>query len=60
MITYSDLNFEKQKTFSRRAFSVADPDIWNSLPPEIKQTENFATFKKKLKTHLFDSALSPF
>jgi len=26
--------------FSRRAFSVAGPDIWNSLPPEIRLTEN--------------------
>jgi len=42
--------------FSRRAFSVAGSDIWNSLPPEIRLTENFATFKKKLKTHLLDIA----
>jgi len=32
--------------FGRRAFSVASPDIWNSLPPKIRLTENFATFKK--------------
>jgi len=33
--------------FGRRAFSVAGPDIWNSLPSEVRLTENFATFKKK-------------
>jgi len=36
---------------------VAGPDIWNSLPPEIRLTENFPTFKK-LKTHLFHMAFS--
>jgi len=35
---------------------VAGPDIWNSLTPEIRLTDNFAKFKKKLKTHLFDMA----
>jgi len=44
--------------FGRRAFSVAGPDIWNSLPPEIRLTENFPTFRKQLKTHLFDTAFS--
>jgi len=42
----------------QRAFSVAGPDVWNSLPPEVRLTKNFATFKKKLKTHLFDIAFS--
>jgi len=40
--------------FGRRAFSVAGPDIWNSLPPQIRLTENFSTFRKKLKIHQFD------
>jgi len=31
-----------------------------SLPPEIRLTENFATFKKKLKTHLFHIAFPNF
>jgi len=44
--------------FRQRTVSVAGPDIWNSLPPEIKLNENFATFTKKLKTHLFDIAFS--
>jgi len=32
----------------------AGPDVRNSLPPEIRLTEKFATFKKKLKTPLFE------
>jgi len=46
--------------FGQRVFSVAGPDIWNSLPcpPEIRLTENFATIKNKLKTHLFDMTFS--
>jgi len=35
--------------FRRRAFSVAGPDIWNSLPPEIRLTKNFATFERDKK-----------
>jgi len=36
-----------------RAFSVAAPKIWNSLPPSITACDNYCTFKSKLKTHLF-------
>jgi len=36
--------------FGRKALSVAGPDVWDSLPQEIRLTENFATFKKELKT----------
>lgn len=34
-----------------RAFSVAAPTIWNSLPIELRMEENLESFKKKLKTH---------
>jgi len=43
--------------FGQSSFSVAGPDIWNSLPPEIRLTENFLTLKK-LKTHRFDIAFA--
>ena len=39
-----------------RAFSVAAPSIWNSLPNDIKNSGSIALFKKNLKTHLFKSA----
>ena len=40
---------------ARRAFSVAAPSTWNSLPADIRLCENILTFKRhlKLKTHLF-------
>ena len=38
---------------ARRAFSVAAPSTWNSLPADIRLCENILTFKRHLKTHLF-------
>jgi len=38
---------------ARRAFSVAAPSTWNSLPADIRLCENIPTFKRHLKTHLF-------
>ena len=38
---------------ARRAFSVAAPSTWNSLPADIRLCENVLTFKRHLKTHLF-------
>ena len=46
----------QRKSFGDRAFSVGGPKEWNNLPPEIKTSSNFCTFKKKLKTHLFRNA----
>jgi len=36
-----------------RAYSVAAPSTWNSLPAEIRLCENILTFKRHLKTQLF-------
>ena len=38
---------------ARRAFSVAAPSTWNSLPADIRLCRNILTFKRHLKTHLF-------
>ena len=42
---------------ARRAFSVAAPSTWNSLPADIRLCENILTFKRHMKipsiqTHL--------
>ena len=42
--------------FGRRAFSVAGPDIWNSLPATIRTIDSHPVFRRALKTHLFRSA----
>ncbi|KAF7702490.1 hypothetical protein HF521_001773, partial [Silurus meridionalis] len=34
-----------------RAFSSYAPRLWNSLPPHIRDAQNFITFKSLLKTH---------
>ena len=38
--------------YGERAFMVAAPTLWNSLPLHIRQAQTIHTFKKLLKTHL--------
>ena len=40
-------------SFGDRAFSVAAPKLWNSVPYEIRSAESLNQFKSKLQTHLF-------
>ena len=40
--------------FGDRAFSVAGPIVWNSLPESVRSAETLASFKRKLKTYLFN------
>ena len=35
------------------AFSVAAPQLWNSLPFEVRDAETLTTFSKRLKAHLY-------
>jgi hypothetical protein len=43
--------------YGRRGFSVAGPQLWNSLPPNIRQLLNKPElFKKSLKTFFFGSS----
>ena len=36
-----------------RAFCIAAPPAWNSLPSDVKSVDTVKTFKKRLKTFLF-------
>ena len=36
------------------AFSVCGPGLWNDLPLSLRETQSQTTFKRKLKTHLFN------
>ena len=38
---------------ARRAFSVAGPTVFNSLPPKIRLSHSIDIFWHNLKTHLF-------
>ena len=44
------------KSWGDRAFSIAGPRLWNSLPIELRMTTNIVEFKSRLKTHLFKVA----
>ena len=43
----------KRRTWGDRAFSVAAPTLWNSLPSHIKVSPTLSSFKSALKTYLF-------
>jgi len=41
-------------TYGRRAFAIANPTVWNSLPDELKDpARGSVSFKQFLKTILF-------
>ena len=42
-----------------RAFSVAAPTVWNSLPASVKSEGNIVSFGRRLKTYLFNAAYPP-
>jgi len=44
--------------FGRRAFSVCGPDVWNSLPPSVRTVDSNSSFRRALKTHLFQLAFN--
>ena len=46
----------KLKSRGDRAFSVAGPRLWNSLPLQVRSALTLEHFKSLLKTHLFSMA----
>jgi len=38
----------------KRAFSVASPTAWNTLPADIRRTTDTVAFKRQLNTHYFN------
>ncbi|KAK2184291.1 hypothetical protein NP493_272g01037 [Ridgeia piscesae] len=42
-----------------RAFSVAAPTLWNSLPVSVKSEGTIVSFRRRLKTYLFNAAYPP-
>jgi len=43
-----------RRQLENRAFAVAGPRAWNSLPPALRSTsKSFSSFKKELKSFLF-------
>ena len=46
----------RTKTYGDRAFAVAAPTLWNNLPEELRNVHELGSFKRQLKTVLFNSA----
>ena len=42
-----------------RDCSVAAPTLWNSLPVSVKSEGNIVSFRRRLKTYLFNAAYPP-
>ena len=40
--------------YGERAFSYCAPKLWNSIPIYVKRSPSVFTFRKNLKTYLFD------
>ena len=47
-----------RSTFGSRAFSVAGPQAWNCLPPEVTSAPSLATFRTRLKSPLFTESFA--
>ena len=48
--------FKNLETFGKKSFHFAAPEVWNSLPLELRSCCDLSIFKKKLKTHFFKIA----
>ena len=44
--------------FGSRSFHIAAPTVWNSLPSILRSSQTLNTFRKHLKTHLFQPAFN--
>ena len=42
-----------------RTFTVAAPTMWNSLPARVKSEGNIVSFRRRLKTYIFNAAYPP-
>ena len=52
-IIYLSGSRTKSVTFEQRSLAVAGPQLWNSLPIDIKMENSLDGFKSKIKTYLF-------
>ena len=54
------VKFKTLTTLGDRSFAAAAPQLWNSLPYLIRSSRSVASFKKTLKTFLFQKAFLGF
>ena len=48
-----------RSSVGKRAFSVIGTRLWNSLPPDTRNSSSLPKFRSRLKTHLFKIAFLP-
>ena len=48
-----------RSSLGKRAFSVIGPRLWNSLPPDTRNSSSLPIFRSRLKTHLFKITFPP-
>ena len=48
-----------RSSLGKRAFSVIVPLLWNSLPPDTRNSSSLPIIRSRLKTHLFKIAFPP-
>jgi hypothetical protein len=53
-----ELPLARRARYGDRAFSVAGPRIWNSLPDNVKCSSSLGDFKSRLNTYLFSRVYS--
>ena len=49
-----------RSSLGKRAFSVIGPRLWNSLPPDTRNSSSLPIFRSRLKTHLFKITFPPY
>jgi len=52
----SDYNVPR---FTNSSFSISAPTFWNCLPSHIRSSPSFSSFPTRLKTHCFNTSVSP-
>ena len=53
---YSDLHIDYLRpSIGQKAVSVLGAKLWNSIPPNIRNTNTIATFKNHMYEHLIES-----
>ena len=40
-------------SYGQRSFAYSAPSAWNSLPQQVRSSDNVSTFRSRTKTHLF-------
>ena len=55
-----DVPKSRTKTYGDRAFEVAAPRLWNSLPFHLRTISNINIFKNQMKTYLFKLAYNDY